>query len=178
MPPSPSAVRIYLGLGSNLGDREAALAGALRALGEAGVTPLRVSPVYESAYVGAGSPQPAYLNAVVAARTACAPLELLSRTRAIERAAGRDPASHSRPRPLDIDILLYGGWLVRHPQLVVPHPRLEARRFVLQPLADLGALQARPHLARALAALGDAQPLRRRTDFQLAAGGERADAAA
>jgi 2-amino-4-hydroxy-6-hydroxymethyldihydropteridine diphosphokinase len=168
---SQGAVVVYLGLGANLGDRAAALHGAIGALQTAGVEPLRLSPIYESAYLGPGAAQPRYLNAVLEARTTLPPLALLDTAQAVERAHGRPANTHGQPRTLDVDLLLYGDWIVRHPQLAVPHPRLEARRFVLQPLADLGILATRPQLARALAALGATQPLRRASELEPAVAG-------
>src|SRR5262245_30370331 len=106
-------------------------------------------------------PQPPYLNAVLEVRTGLAPLALLDVTQAVERAAGRLPDTHERPRPLDVDILFYGDTTVRHPRLVVPHPRIAERLFVLQPLHDLGALAAYPELAerrRQLAAVQNVRP--------------------
>jgi 2-amino-4-hydroxy-6-hydroxymethyldihydropteridine diphosphokinase len=155
------SVRIHLGLGSNLGDRSAHLRDAARDLATAGVQPLRRSPWYESAYVGPGAPQPPYWNAVLEASTSLRPLELLQVLQGIEARHGRRPGTHLQPRPLDLDILLYAGWTVRHPRLVVPHPRLAERRFVLQPLDDLGCLDGRPQLRARLEALSREQTLRR-----------------
>jgi 2-amino-4-hydroxy-6-hydroxymethyldihydropteridine diphosphokinase len=148
-----ASVVIYLGLGANLGDRQHTLRSAVAALEAAGLEIVRVSSSIETDYLGPGSPQPRYLNAAVEARTTLPPLALLDVTQHIEAAHGRQPDSHMQPRPLDIDILLYGGWTIRHPRLVVPHPRLHERRFALEPLRELGALDARPNLARALAQL-------------------------
>ena len=163
---------VYLGLGANLGDRAGTLHAAVLALRESGIEPLRTSPVYECEYIGPGEPQPPYLDAVLEARTDLAPLALWERTQEVEQRFGRTPGSHMRPRTLDVDILLYGDWTVRHPRLVIPHPRLAERRFVLQPLADLGVLGRWPALARRLAALGERQPLHRVADLDIAAQGE------
>jgi len=161
MEPTGASVLIYLGLGANLGDREATFRGAIEALRAEGIVPLRRSPLYESEYVGPWGPQPPYLNAVLEARTEHPPLELLRRTHRVELAFGRRPETHLRPRTIDIDILLYADWTIRHPALVVPHPRLAERRFMLEPLRDLGVLEHRPDLAAHLAALG-AEPAPRR----------------
>jgi len=166
------SVIVYLGLGANLGDRLATFTDAIRALADAGIEPLRMSPVYESGYVGPGGPQPPYLDAVLEARTDLVPLALLDRTQELERRCGRSAESHLRPRTLDVDLLLYGDWTVRHPRLVIPHPRLHERRFALQPLADLGVLGRWPALERGLAALGARQPLRRVAAIDIAALGE------
>jgi 2-amino-4-hydroxy-6-hydroxymethyldihydropteridine diphosphokinase len=154
-------IQVFLGLGANLGDRLAALRMAVGALATRGVEPFRLSPLYDTDYVGDFGAQPPYLNAVVEARTHLAPLALLDVTQAIEREAGRAPDTHEQPRRLDIDILFYGDTTFRHPRLVVPHPRLAERLFVLQPLHDLGALAARPDLAaerRRLAAVQSVRP--------------------
>ena len=128
----------YLGLGSNEGDRLAALQDAVDGLGSTpGVTVTAVSPVYESEPVG-GPPQGNYLNAVVAIDTGLSPRELLGVAKRLEAEAGRDPGGERwGPRPLDVDILLVGHELVNDPDLVVPHERLFERHFVQAPLADL-----------------------------------------
>lgn len=149
-----------LGLGSNRGDRAAALCSAVDALAAHGLEVQRLSAVYESDYWGPGSPQAPYLNAVAVVRTGWSPLELLDVLQAIERAHGRAPGTHGRPRPLDLDLLTYGGFRIRHPRLVVPHPRMCERRFVLEPLAELGLLSGAPELAARLAAVQQ-QALRR-----------------
>jgi 2-amino-4-hydroxy-6-hydroxymethyldihydropteridine diphosphokinase len=107
-----------------------------------------ISPVYETEPVG-GPPQPDYLNAVVAVETALSPRDLLAVGKALEAEAGREPppgpgvssdeaaARRWGPRPLDIDILLVGDERVDEPDLVVPHPRIHQRAFVLAPLADV-----------------------------------------
>jgi len=157
MEPTGASVLVYLGLGANLGDREATFQGAIEALRAAGVVPLRRAPLYESEYIGPWGPQPPYLNTVLEALTEQPPIELLRRTKRVEAAFGRRPETHLRPRTLDIDILLYADWAIRHPALVVPHPRLCERRFMLEPLRDLGVLERRADLAACLAALA-AQP--------------------
>jgi 2-amino-4-hydroxy-6-hydroxymethyldihydropteridine diphosphokinase len=155
-----TAVRVWLGLGSNLGDRRRALGAAVAALAARGVEPLRLSPLYDCDYVGPAAPQPPYLNAVLEARTRLSPLQLLDVTQAVERDAGRAPDTHDLPRPLDIDVLFYDDETVQHPRLVIPHPRLAARRFVLQPLRDLGALADRPELVARLHQLESTQSVR------------------
>lgn len=130
--------RVYLGLGSNLGDREHQLAAALAALEQAEVAVRRRSPLYETRPVGVVD-QPPFLNAVAEADTPLAPLALLAAVKAIERALGRVPGPRWGPRAIDIDILLYGDARVVccEPWLEIPHPRLWERQFVLVPLADL-----------------------------------------
>jgi 2-amino-4-hydroxy-6-hydroxymethyldihydropteridine diphosphokinase len=127
---------VYLGLGSNLGDREQHLREALARLEARELRILRTSPVYETEPVG-GPAQECYLNLVVEAETELLPLQLLARTARIERMLGRVRTVRNGPRTIDIDILLYGRARITAPQLEVPHPRMAERRFVLAPLADL-----------------------------------------
>jgi 2-amino-4-hydroxy-6-hydroxymethyldihydropteridine diphosphokinase len=144
-PASRESRRAYLGLGSNLGDRLLHLRGAVAGLAQApGVTVVAVSSVYASDPVG-GPPQPEYLNAVVAVDTDRSSRELLELARHLEDAAGRIRGERWGPRSLDVDVLLVGREVVDEPDLVVPHPRLFERDFVLAPLADLApALAAEP----------------------------------
>jgi 2-amino-4-hydroxy-6-hydroxymethyldihydropteridine diphosphokinase len=128
-------VRAYLGLGSNLGDRRAHLRAAVAALPDV----VAVSPVYETEPVGGPPGQDRYLNVVVALDTDRTPRELLELGRGLEEAAGRVRNERDGPRTLDVDILVVGDLTVREPDLVVPHPRMWERRFVLAPLADLAA---------------------------------------
>ena len=128
------ARRAYLGLGSNLGDRVHYLRDAVATLREVG--PARVSPVYETDPVG-GPDQDRYLNVVVELDTASTPRELLAVCHRLETAAGRVRLEHWGPRTLDVDVLWIDGVTVDEPDLVVPHPRMWERRFVLAPLRDL-----------------------------------------
>ena len=126
----------YVGLGSNLGDREDNLRRALERLEELG--PLRVSSIRETDPVGM-TDQPRFLNAVAELETDLPASELLKRLLAIERELGRDRAKEVRwgPRTIDLDLLLHGGETIDEPGLTVPHPRLAERRFVLEPLHEL-----------------------------------------
>lgn len=126
--------RAALGLGSNLGDRRAHLASAVRRLGDAGHL-LAASSLYETAPVG-GPVQGAFLNAVVVVATELSPRPLLDLCLAAEREAGRRRRVRWGPRSLDVDLLLYEDEVVDEPGLRVPHPRLAARRFVLEPLVE------------------------------------------
>ena len=138
-PSPPQARRAYLGLGSNEGDRAANLQRAVDGLATRAGRIVAISPVYETEPVG-GPPQPDYLNAVVAVETTLSPRELLGVGKALEAEAGRPPASPERrwgPRPLDVDVLMVGEERVNEPDLVVPHPRIHQRAFVLAPLADV-----------------------------------------
>lgn len=126
----------YVGLGANLGEREATLRNALTALGQCpGTRVLRVSPLYGSAPVDAGGPD--YLNAVAEVATTLAPEALLQALQAIEQSAGRERPYRNAPRTLDLDILWFGDQVIDTPDLTVPHPRMAERAFVLRPLADL-----------------------------------------
>ena len=147
----------YIGLGSNTGDRLAALSDAAHALEAIGRTNVEaVSPVYatEAHGLAGQAPQPEHLNAVVKLRTSLAPAALLEQLQAIERKAGRDPqAPRWSPRPLDLDLLLYGSLILEAPSLIVPHPRLWERRFVLCPLAELAPDLQVPRTGSSVASL-------------------------
>jgi 2-amino-4-hydroxy-6-hydroxymethyldihydropteridine diphosphokinase len=148
---------IYLGLGSNIGDREANLRKAVERLPAAGVRVLRESPVYETEpvdYTG----QAWFLNMVVEGETALFPMQLLSRTSRIERELGRVRSVPKGPRTIDIDILLYGQTVVRSATLEIPHPRMSDRRFVLAPLADLAPDLRHPVTHRSIKQMLDAAP--------------------
>jgi 2-amino-4-hydroxy-6-hydroxymethyldihydropteridine diphosphokinase len=133
---APPPWRAFVGLGSNLGDRRAYLRAAVEGLRSAGDV-VGVSPLYETEPVGGPEDQGPYLNLVVELSTASSPRELLGRCRDLEAAAGRVRTVRWGPRTLDADVLLVDGWQVDEADLVVPHPRLWERRFVVQPLADL-----------------------------------------
>ena len=128
-------VTVYLGLGSNLGDRQCNLLQALDLLAEK-MRIARISSLYETEPVG-WSPQPLFLNAVCQATTSLDPEELLALIKGIEAVLGREPSFPNAPRTMDIDILLYGNQIINTAKLVVPHPRLEERAFVLVPLAEI-----------------------------------------
>jgi dihydroneopterin aldolase/2-amino-4-hydroxy-6-hydroxymethyldihydropteridine diphosphokinase len=130
---SPGRRRAFLGLGANLGDREAALRRAVESLPDV----VAVSPLYETEPVGGPAGQAPYLNAVVELATDRSPRQLLELAHSLEQEAGRVRAERHGPRPLDVDILWVDGVTVDEPDLVVPHPRMFERRFVLAPLADL-----------------------------------------
>jgi 2-amino-4-hydroxy-6-hydroxymethyldihydropteridine diphosphokinase len=129
--------RAYLGLGSNLGDRHALLQQAVDALAVVSeLTVVAVSPVYETEPVG-GPEQPEYLNAVVAVETDAGPRRLLEIAHELEAGADRVRGERWGPRTLDVDILLVGDERVEEADLVVPHPRMRERAFVMVPLSDL-----------------------------------------
>jgi 2-amino-4-hydroxy-6-hydroxymethyldihydropteridine diphosphokinase len=131
--------RVFVGLGSNLGDREAVLRAAVgRLRGLAGTEVKRVSSFRDTEPVGYVD-QPRFLNGAVELETTMPPRALLEALLALERDFGRDRASSvpQGPRTLDLDLLLYGEETIDEPGLLVPHPRLHDRRFVLEPLAEL-----------------------------------------
>jgi 2-amino-4-hydroxy-6-hydroxymethyldihydropteridine diphosphokinase len=127
---------VYLSLGSNLGDRERNLEQAVDLLAAAGLRVLRRSEIYETEPQDVRE-QPCFLNMVLQAETDSLPKQLLARLQKIERQLGRKRIKPRGPRTIDIDILLYGDAVIETDELVVPHPRLQDRRFVLEPLAEL-----------------------------------------
>jgi 2-amino-4-hydroxy-6-hydroxymethyldihydropteridine diphosphokinase len=131
--------RTYVGLGANLGDREATIRRALELLGaEPGIEVVAVSTLRETEPVGYAD-QPAFLNGAAALDTELSPRALLDRLLAVEQELGRVRGAGPRfgPRLIDLDLLLYGGEVVDEPGLTVPHPRLAERRFALEPLCEL-----------------------------------------
>lgn len=146
--------QVYLGLGSNLGDRQQLLCAARAAL--AAKQQLRVtgaSALYQSAPVGGPTGQPAFLNAVLEVETALSAPQLLALCLAVETRFGRQRQEHWGPRTLDIDLLDYGGIICGAPELTLPHPRLHARAFVLVPLAEVAPGWRHPQLGRSAAEL-------------------------
>ena len=132
-------MRAYVGLGSNLGEREATLWKALEGLGATErIEVVAVSSFRETDPVGVVD-QPRFVNAAAALETSLPPRELLERLLDVERSLGRDRAVEERwgPRTVDLDLLLYGGESIDEPGLEVPHPRLAERAFVLEPLLEL-----------------------------------------
>lgn len=144
---------VYVGLGSNQGDREAQLVSALEALSRIdAVAVLRCSSLFESAPVG--PPQPRYLNAVVALECGLPPQRLLCILKQIEKDLGRQPGGlRWGPRPIDLDILLWEGEIIADPNLQVPHLELHKRRFALEPLSELAPEAEHPVLGLSVAEL-------------------------
>ncbi len=143
---------VYLSAGSNLGEREAHLKGAVESLRKEGINVLQTSPVYETEPWGVGE-QPWFLNLVIEARTGMAPEKLLSRLQAIEKAAGRVRPYPGAPRTVDLDILLYDDLVMNEPSLQIPHPRMSERRFVLEPLARIAPELRHPILRETIRSL-------------------------
>ena len=127
---------VYLGLGSNVGDREGWLQSAVDLLHSRDLRIRRISPAYETEPQGRRN-QRWFLNAVAETETELFPLQLLRRIGKIEKELGRKRLAENAPRTIDIDILFYGSAVVSTATLEIPHPRLRERRFVLAPLADL-----------------------------------------
>jgi 2-amino-4-hydroxy-6-hydroxymethyldihydropteridine diphosphokinase len=128
---------IYIGLGSNLGDRKSHLSGAIAALNHAGVRVSRSASVYETEPWGDSAGQPPFLNTVVEAESVLPPNILMDLCLRVEREAGRFRIARNAPRAIDIDILYIGSHEIQLPGLIVPHPRIARRRFVLAPLAEI-----------------------------------------
>ena len=128
-------VTAYLGLGSNMGDRQSNLDRALDLLSQR-MAVGQVSSIYDTEPVG-NTNQPRFLNLVCQVFTRLKPVELLALVKGIEMKLGRAPATANAPRPIDIDILFYGDQTIETPELVIPHPRLTERAFVLVPLAEI-----------------------------------------
>ena len=143
---------IYLGLGSNLGDRAEHLEQALAALSAAEIRVLRRSSLYATEPVGF-APQHWFLNCVVEAETERMPRQLLRATQQVERDLGRRRTVRNGPRTVDIDILLYASHVVSMPDLEIPHPRMAERRFVLVPLREIAPALRHPTLRRSIAEL-------------------------
>ena len=124
--------RAYVGVGANLGDREATIRAALAGLPDV----VAVSALRETAPVGVVD-QPPFLNGAAALETELSPRELLDALLEVERGLGRERRERWGPRTIDLDLLLHGDGVVDEPGLTVPHPRLHERRFALEPLLDL-----------------------------------------
>ena len=131
-------MKAFLGLGSNMGDRMGRLEMAVKELRNLDPA-LSVSPVYESAPLGGPDGQERFLNCVVRLETTMTPRQLLATASRLEELAGRVRTVRNGPRTLDVDVLIVGDLSVCEPDLVVPHPRMSERGFVLAPLEDLDA---------------------------------------
>jgi 2-amino-4-hydroxy-6-hydroxymethyldihydropteridine diphosphokinase len=139
-------IEVYLGLGSNLGDRIANLKSAVERLSEK-VTIKKISSVYETEPLY-NTEQPMFLNAVVRGITTLESLKLLGFVKGIERDLGRQPGFCNAPRIIDIDILFYGERVIQREELTIPHPRIAERAFVLMPLAEIAPKLVHPQLKK------------------------------
>ena len=156
-----AALRAYVGMGSNLGDRAGNLLLALRGMKEAGLVVARLSSVYETEPAGVFEEQPPFLNMAAELSAPLPPPEgLLHLLLDIERSLGRRRERPLAPRTLDLDLLLYGDELRATDALTLPHPRLHQRRFVLAPLAELIPEARHPTLDTTFAQLLAATPER------------------
>jgi 2-amino-4-hydroxy-6-hydroxymethyldihydropteridine diphosphokinase len=153
--------RIYLALGSNIGDREQNLREAIRLLSASGIAITRLSSIYETEPVDYLD-QPWFLNAVLEAQTTLPAAQLLATLRKIESEMGSKKAFAKGPRLIDLDILLYGDDTIATSDLEVPHPRMLQRNFVLVPLAEIAPLLRHPSWPSTVADL-----LSRSTDSSL-----------
>src|SRR5512141_3107138 len=143
----------YLALGTNLGDRLANLRAAVAALESSSATHvLARSRVYETP-AWEYADQPAFLKMAVQVETSLEPSELLAYIKELERELGRTPTFHWGPRLIDIDILFYDDLVLNTPELIIPHPRLHERAFVLVPLADLAPGLVHPLLHQTVSQL-------------------------
>lgn len=145
--------QILLGLGSNQGDRLGNLNRAVSFFSNhSGIQLLHCSGVYETEYVGPGS-QDRFLNACVEIGSEIDLLQLMKEFQALEKALGRIPRGHMKPRPLDVDFLLVDELEMVHEKLVVPHPRLHERLFVLEPLKEIAPGKKIPNSGETVASL-------------------------
>jgi 2-amino-4-hydroxy-6-hydroxymethyldihydropteridine diphosphokinase len=152
-------ITAFIALGANLGDREHNIRDALERLGAAGdILVRRVSSFLENPAVGGPSGSPPFLNATAEIETTLPPRDLLNRLLEVERTLGRRRDIKWAPRQIDLDLLLYGDAVLDEPDLVVPHPRMHERRFVLQPLAEIAPQHVHPVSGKAISRMLEEVP--------------------
>lgn len=150
--PSPATRRVFLSLGSNLGDRRTLIRKSLKMLSGEGVKFLRVSSLYRTEPVDLRN-QPWFINCVVKVETKLSPKRLLRLLKSVERALGRRRRTPKGPRPIDIDILLYENEVVSSRALTIPHARMKDRRFVLVPLEEIAPRLRHPITRKTISAM-------------------------
>lgn len=140
----------FIGFGANLGDRERTFEAAVKELKELpGTTVTRVSHLYETEPVDISDEGPPFMNAVVAVETRLTPRELATGMREIELKLGKSPVHRSDlSRVIDLDLLLYGDLVLKEESLVIPHPRMSLRAFVLAPMAEIAPEALHPELGK------------------------------
>jgi 2-amino-4-hydroxy-6-hydroxymethyldihydropteridine diphosphokinase len=149
-----SAITAYLALGANLGDREKNIRAALTHLAASeGIAVMRISSLIENRAVGGGPDAPPFLNAAAEIKTTLGSHALLHRILQIEEKLGRVRRQKWEPRLIDIDLLLYGDVIISSQELVIPHPLMHERQFVLQPLAEIAPEAVHPALQMTVAGL-------------------------
>jgi 2-amino-4-hydroxy-6-hydroxymethyldihydropteridine diphosphokinase len=147
-------ITVYIALGANIGDRERNIRSALAKLNKTdGVSVARVSSLLENPAVGGPPDAPPFLNAAAELKTTLGSHALLHRLLEIEKELGRARRERWEPRPIDLDMLLYGDHILSSQELVVPHPLMHERRFVLQPLAEIAPEAVHPVLQMTIAGL-------------------------
>jgi 2-amino-4-hydroxy-6-hydroxymethyldihydropteridine diphosphokinase len=147
-------ISAFIAFGSNLGDRQTTLAGAYAALtSDPAITPVQASRLFETAPVGGPEGQGRFLNTVLAIQTSLTAHELLTRCMTVEQQFRRERIIRWDARTLDLDILLFGDQVIATQDLEVPHPRMQLRRFVLEPLSDVGADVIHPGLGESIKVL-------------------------
>jgi 2-amino-4-hydroxy-6-hydroxymethyldihydropteridine diphosphokinase len=152
--PQPAPILAYIALGANLGDRARNIQAALHLLESLpGIRVTKVSSLLENPAVGGPADSPPFLNAVAQIETTLEPRQLLQRLLDIEHELGRERNLKWEPRQIDLDLLLFGEVVISQPHLVIPHPRMHERRFVLEPLAEIAPKAWHPVLKRTIADL-------------------------
>ena len=142
---------IYIGVGSNLGDRKGQIVEAVLRMPQRGIRVRRASPLCKTGAVSRpGETMPGFLNGVLEIETGLAPDRLLSELESVERELGRNTKGDWAPRTIDLDILFYGDQVYESRRLKIPHPEIERRRFVLEPMAELNPGLVHPILKRTM----------------------------
>jgi 2-amino-4-hydroxy-6-hydroxymethyldihydropteridine diphosphokinase len=154
MSSSTSPTIAYVALGANLGNRKKTIQSAISLLGRAaGITMRDTSGLYETAAVGGPANSPVFLNTVVEIQTTLDPADVLETLLSIEKSLGRVRRDKWEPRTIDLDLILFGDAIINTPDLVVPHPLMHQRRFVLEPLAEIAPNAVHPILNQTAQAL-------------------------